>query len=148
MIGIGFWSHFQSIKDLRSHAMWSDAPESISHAVRSNVHGLKLAAPVLRVYLMGSLCACAVRQGTMVILVHTNDRSNKVVKKHPKLTHTERTRRYAALTNDNRHGHSHRSASQSALKHMRSPRFSRARGRRLLPVAVSSLMSAASVGSF
>ena len=121
--------------------MWSDAPELISHAVRSNVHGLKLAAAVWRAYLMRSLCGCAVRHSTMVILVRTND-PFKVVKKHPKLTNAEKTRRYAALNNKNR------SASQSALKHMRSSRFSGARGRLLLPVAMSSLISAASVGSF
>ena len=146
---MGFWSLFQSIKYLRSHAMWSDAPESMIHAARSN-GPLKLAAAVWRAYLIGSLCACAVRQGTMVILVRTNDLSNKVVKKHPKLTNTEKTGRYAALTtSSNRNSHSHRSASQSALKHMRSSKFSAAaRGRVLLPVTMSSLISAASVGSF
>ena len=82
-----------------------------------------------------------------VISVRTGDLSNRTVKTQPKLINTEKTRRYAALTtSNNRNSHSHRSASQCALKHMRSSRSS-ARERLLLPVAMSSLMSAASVGS-
>ena len=88
-----------------------------------------------------------VRHGTMVILVRTNDLSNKTVKKHPKLN-TAKTRRYAALKNNkNSHSHSLSSASQSALKQTLSSRLV-ARGRLLLPVAINSLISAARVGSF
>ena len=117
VMGTGVWRRFQSKKYLRSHAMWSEAPESMSQAVRSNGPvGLKLAAAVWRAYLMLYLLAdfmgslCGVRHGTMVILVRTNDLSDNLVKKYPKLTNTEKTRRYAALINKNR------SASQSALK--------------------------------
>ena len=160
VMGTGVWRRFQSIKYLRSHAMWSEAPESMSQAVRSN-GPLELAAAVWRAYLMlyllagftgGSTCAVehgsvrhgTVRHGTMVILVRTNDLSNKTVKKHPKLTNTAKTRRYAALKNSkNSHSHSLSSASQSALKQTLS-----SRGRLLLPVAINSLISAARVGSF
>ena len=119
----------------------------MSQAVRSNVLGLKFAAAVWRAYLMLYLLAdftgslCGVRHGTMVILVRTNELSDKLVKKYPKLTNTEKTRRYAALINKNR------SASQSALKQTLSSRLV-ARGRLLLPVAINSLISAARVGSF
>ena len=118
VMGTGVCRHFQSIKYLRSHAMWYEAPESMSQALWSNVLDLKLAAAVWRAYLR--LCLLAgftgslgkVWHGTMVILVRTNDLSDKMVKKQPKLTNTAKTRRYAALNNKN----SPRSASQSALK--------------------------------
>ena len=102
-------------------------------------------------YLLASFTVvsiCAVRHGTMVILVRTNDLFNKTVKKHPKLTNTAQTRRYAALKN-NKNGHSHSlsSASQSALEQTLSSRLV-VRGRLLLPVAINLLISAARVGSF
>ena len=75
--------------------------------------------------------------------VHTNDLSNKTVKKHPKLTNAAKTSRYAALNNKN----SPRSASQAALKQTLSSSLV-ARGRLLLPVAINSLISEATVGSF
>ena len=79
----------------------------------------------------GSICAVGhgsvrhgiVRHGTMVIL-RTNDLSNKMVKKHPKLINTAKTTwRYAALKNNkNSHSHSLSSASQSTLKQTLSSR--------------------------
>ena len=145
-MGTGVWSLFQSTKYFKLHVMLSEAPESKSQAVRSNgLVGLKLAAAVWRAYLTGSLCA--VWHGTMVI-VRTNDLSDKTVKKYPKLTNTARTRRYAALKNNkNSPSYSLSSASQSALKQTLSLRLV-ARGRLLLPVAIKSLISPARVGSF
>ena len=45
VIGTGIWRRFQSIKYFRSHAMWSETPQSMSQAVRSN-GPLKLAPAV------------------------------------------------------------------------------------------------------
>ena len=72
------------------------------------------------------------------------DQSNKMVKKHHKLINIEKIRRYAASNNKN----SLKLASSSILKQIQSLRLLAVRGRLLLPVAVSSLISAARVGSF
>lgn len=84
----------------------------------------------------------------IVILVRTNDLSNKMVTKYSKGKNAHKTERYAALTtSNNRNSQSHKPASQCALKYIQSSRLSAAaRGRLLFPVVMSSLISAATAG--